>query len=60
MIICDNAVQSYTKKTEFCHFLTKKAVEERYNVAGQRINSLQKGLNIIKLTNGKTVKLMVK
>ena len=35
-------------------------VTERYNAAGQRITAPQKGLNIIKLSNGKTVKVMVK
>ena len=32
----------------------------RYNAAGQRIAAPQKGLNIIKLSNGKTVKVLVK
>lgn len=32
----------------------------RYNAAGQRINGKQKGLNIVKLSNGKTLKIMVK
>ena len=35
-------------------------VTERYNAAGQRINAPQKGLNIIKLSNGKTIKMIVK
>jgi len=30
--------------------------KEIYNAAGQRINSLQPGLNIIKMSNGKTIK----
>lgn len=33
-------------------------VVSRVNVAGQLINSPQKGINILKLTNGKTIKLM--
>ena len=42
--------------------LSEKAgsVAERYNVSGQRINAPQKGLNIIRLTDGKTVKVLVK
>ena len=36
------------------------SVAGRYNVAGQRINSKQKGINIIRLTNGKNVKVVVK
>lgn len=32
----------------------------RYNAAGQVISEAQKGLNIIKLSNGKTVKVIVK
>jgi len=32
----------------------------RYNAAGQLINEAQKGINIIKLSNGKTVKVLVK
>lgn len=32
----------------------------RYNAAGQRISGKQKGLNIVKLSNGKTLKIMVK
>ena len=32
----------------------------RYNAAGQIISTTQKGLNIIKLSNGKTVKMIVK
>ena len=32
----------------------------RYNAAGQTISETQKGLNIIKLSNGKTVKVIVK
>lgn len=32
----------------------------RYNAAGQRINAPQKGLNIVRLANGKTYKEMVK
>ena len=35
-------------------------VAERYNAAGQRITAPQKGLNIIKLSNGKTIKVIVK
>lgn len=33
---------------------------ERYNAAGQRIAAPQKGLNIIKLSNGKSIKVIVK
>lgn len=32
----------------------------RYNAAGQRINGKQKGLNIVKLSNGTTLKVVVK
>lgn len=40
---------------------TDNAVEvARYNAAGQRISGKQKGLNIVKLSNGKTLKIMVK
>lgn len=40
---------------------TDNAVEvARYNAAGQRISGKQKGLNIVKLSNGKTLKVMVK
>ena len=35
-------------------------VVSRYNVNGMRINGAQKGLNIVKLANGKVVKLAVK
>lgn len=42
--------------------LSEKAgsVNERYNVSGQRLTAPQKGLNIIRLTDGKTVKVLVK
>ena len=36
------------------------AVVARYNAAGQRISSEQKGLNIVRLANGKVVKYMAK
>lgn len=36
------------------------AVVARYNAAGQRIAEPQRGLNILKLANGKTVKVIVK
>lgn len=32
----------------------------RYNAAGQRINAPQKGLNIVKLSDGRTMKVMTK
>ncbi|CCZ12223.1 putative uncharacterized protein [Prevotella sp. CAG:1092] len=35
-------------------------VVSRYNVNGMRINGTQKGLNIVKLANGKVVKMAVK
>lgn len=35
-------------------------VVSRYNVNGMRINGVQKGLNIVKLANGKVVKMAVK
>lgn len=35
-------------------------VSERYNAAGQRIATPQKGLNILKLSNGKSKKVLVK
>lgn len=39
----------------------ENAVEvARYNAAGQRINGEQKGLNIVKLSNGTTLKVVVK
>ena len=31
----------------------------RYNAAGQRVSGEQKGLNIIKLSDGRTLKVMV-
>lgn len=39
---------------------TNAIVVARYNAAGQRIDAPQKGLNIVKLSNGKTYKEMVK
>lgn len=36
------------------------AVLEYYNVSGMRINAPQKGLNIIRLSSGKNVKVVVK
>ena len=36
------------------------AVLEYYNVSGMRINAPQKGLNIISLSSGKNVKVVVK
>ena len=33
---------------------------ERYNIGGQRINSPQKALNIVKMSNGTTSKVVVK
>lgn len=39
----------------------ENAVEvARYNAAGQRVNGEQKGLNIVKLSNGTTLKVVVK
>lgn len=35
-------------------------VVERYNIKGQRIAMPQKGINIVKLSNGKVVKEIVK
>lgn len=32
----------------------------RYNAAGQRISTPQKGLNIVKLADGRTLKVIVK
>lgn len=32
----------------------------RYNMSGQRISSDSKGINIIKMSNGKTVKQLVR
>jgi hypothetical protein len=32
----------------------------RYNAAGQRIDADQRGLHIVKLSNGKTMKVMQK
>lgn len=37
-----------------------ESVSWRYNVAGQRISGTQRGLNIVRLANGKTIKVMVK
>ena len=37
-----------------------QSVSARYNVAGQRITAPQKGLNIIRLNTGKSVKVVVK
>lgn len=39
---------------------TDNSVVARYNEAGQRIAQPQRGLNILKLANGKTVKVVVK
>lgn len=39
---------------------TTSKVVARYNAAGQRINGAQRGLNIIKYADGKTVKVVVK
>lgn len=35
-------------------------VAGRYNISGQKLNALQKGVNIIRTTNGKTVKVGVR
>jgi len=40
--------------------LTDGAVESIYTLNGVRVNSLQKGLNIVKMSNGKTQKVLVK
>jgi hypothetical protein len=40
--------------------LTDGAVESIYTINGTRVNSLQKGLNIVKMSNGKTLKVLVK
>ena len=40
--------------------LTDGAVESIYTISGTRVNSLQKGLNIVKMSNGKTQKVLVK
>ena len=40
--------------------LTDGAVESIYTINGTRVNSLQKGLNIVKMSNGKTQKVLVK
>lgn len=44
------------------HTINEKttSVAERYNISGQRIATPQKGLNIIRLTDGKAVKVVVK
>lgn len=39
---------------------TVGTTSERYNAAGMRISAPQKGLNIIRLSNGKTIKVVVK
>lgn len=39
---------------------SNETVVARYNEAGQRIAGAQRGLNILKLANGKTVKVIVK
>ena len=36
------------------------AVSAMYSLSGMRIQSLQKGVNIIRLSNGKTRKVMIK
>ena len=40
--------------------LTDGAVESIYTINGTRVNSLQKGLNIVKMSNGQTQKVLVK
>lgn len=40
--------------------LNGEGTEAIYNAAGQRIPAPQKGLNIIKMSNGKTVKVLIK
>jgi hypothetical protein len=40
--------------------LTDGTVESIYTINGTRVNSLQKGLNIVKMSNGKTQKVLVK
>ena len=40
--------------------LTSGTVEAIYTINGTRVNSLQKGLNIVKMSNGKTQKVLVK
>lgn len=34
--------------------------EARYNINGQRLNARQKGINIVRMSDGKTVKVVVK
>lgn len=49
------------KSTGIENVVTGNAVVEGiYNINGMRLNSLQKGLNIIKMSNGTTKKVMVK
>ena len=40
--------------------LTDGAVESIFTISGARVNSLQKGLNIVKMSNGKVQKVLVK
>ena len=40
--------------------LTDGTVESIFTISGTRVNSLQKGLNIVKMSNGKTQKVLVK
>lgn len=39
---------------------SNKNVSSIYNISGQRINSLEKGINIIKYSDGKTIKVLKK
>ena len=40
--------------------LTDGTVESIFTISGTRVNSFQKGLNIVKMSNGKTQKVLVK
>lgn len=40
--------------------LTSDAIEGIYTVGGAKVNSLQKGMNIVKMQNGETKKVLVK
>jgi hypothetical protein len=40
--------------------LTSAGVKGIYNAAGAKVNSLQKGVNIVKTADGKTLKVYVK
>ena len=55
-----NIVESIENAVKSAETDAKAEETERYNVSGQRISSPQKGLNIVKMSDGTTRKVMCK